>query len=175
MAGLQLAAEGGYDGVQMRNVAERADVALATVYHYFTSKDHLLAESMTEWLDRFRRRAMAKPAVGATTLERVLDILDRIVEAMGENELVTTALISGFVAEGEEVAACQENLHSTFSAMFSEAFEPRFPTEERDQIVRSLEHVWFSALIGWKNGWLTYDRAAGDLQAAAHMLLAGRE
>src|SRR3954465_6739269 len=45
-AAMELAAEGGYDAVQMREVAERADVALGTLYRYFPSKVHLLVAAM---------------------------------------------------------------------------------------------------------------------------------
>lgn len=173
-AAIDLAAEGGYDGVQMRAVAERADVALGTVYHYFSSKDHLLAESLSEWLATFRRSVDLDPVTGATTLDRVLDLLGRTIDQMGAHRQVTAALISGFVAEGEEVAACQEALHETFSALMATAFDDDFPVTDRDRIVRSLEHVWFSALIGWKNDWLTYDRASTDLEDAARMLLSTR-
>ena len=41
-ATLALASKGGYDAVQMRTVAEQADVALGTLYRYFPSKIHLL-------------------------------------------------------------------------------------------------------------------------------------
>ena len=34
----------GYDGLTVRNVARRAEVAPATAYSYFGSKDHLVAE-----------------------------------------------------------------------------------------------------------------------------------
>lgn len=173
-AAIDLAAEGGYDGVQMRAVAERADVALGTVYHYFSSKDHLLAESLSEWLDTFRRGVEANPAQGETTLDRVLDLLGRTIDAMGAFPRVTAALISGFVAEGEEVAVCQEALHVTFAGLMGTAFPDGFPTADQARIIRSLEHVWFSALIGWKNDWLTYERASADLEDAARMLLAGR-
>jgi AcrR family transcriptional regulator len=40
-ATISLASEGGFDAVQMRAVAERADVALGTLYRYFPSKIHL--------------------------------------------------------------------------------------------------------------------------------------
>ena len=43
-AALTLGADGGYDAVQMRDVATTAGVALGTIYRYFSSKDHLLAE-----------------------------------------------------------------------------------------------------------------------------------
>ena len=42
-AAMALADEGGYEAVQMRDVAARADVALGTLYRYFSSKDQLLA------------------------------------------------------------------------------------------------------------------------------------
>ena len=43
---LALASKGGYDAVQMRTVAERADVALGTLYRYFPSKIHLLVSGL---------------------------------------------------------------------------------------------------------------------------------
>src|SRR3954467_11125914 len=45
-AAMELATEGGYEAVQMREVAERADVALGTLYRYFPSKVHLLVAAM---------------------------------------------------------------------------------------------------------------------------------
>ena len=45
-ATLALASKGGYDAVQMRAVAERADVALGTLYRYFPSKIHLLVGAL---------------------------------------------------------------------------------------------------------------------------------
>ena len=47
-AAMDLAGEGGYDAVQMRDVAARAQVALGTIYRYFSSKDHLLAACQLE-------------------------------------------------------------------------------------------------------------------------------
>ena len=42
-ATLAIASKGGYEAVQMRAVAERADVAVGTLYRYFPSKVHLLS------------------------------------------------------------------------------------------------------------------------------------
>lgn len=172
VAAIELAAEGGYDGVQMRSVADRADVALGTVYHYFTSKDHLLAESLNEWLRGLEVAVARRPAVGDTTLDRVLDLLRRTTRGMQENANVSAALIGGLVAEGEQVAACQEALHQTFAGMLGTAFPPDFPIDRRDKIIRSLEHIWFSELIGWKNGWNAYEKSVRELEDAAALFLA---
>ena len=49
-ASAQLASRGGFDAVQMRDVATRAEVALGTIYRYFPSKDSLLLAVMVHWL-----------------------------------------------------------------------------------------------------------------------------
>jgi TetR/AcrR family transcriptional regulator, cholesterol catabolism regulator len=38
-----------YEQIQMRDVAERADVALGTLYRYFSSKDQVYAAVLMEW------------------------------------------------------------------------------------------------------------------------------
>ena len=173
VAAIELAAEGGYDGVQMREVADRADVALGTVYHYFTSKDHRLAESMTVWLAGLEASIERRPAVGDTTLERVLDILRRTTRGMADNRRISAAVIGGLIAEGPHGAASQEALHVMFSAMLRSAFAADFPADRRDKIIRSLEHIWFSELIAWKNGWNPYEQSARELEDAAVLFLEG--
>ena len=69
-AALELGAEGGYDAVQMRDVAVTANVALATIYRYFSSKDDLLAAAMTEWTGRLKSRVAQSPPRGRTAAER---------------------------------------------------------------------------------------------------------
>lgn len=172
VAAIDLAAEGGYDGVQMRAVADRAGVAMATVYHYFHSKDHLLAESLDQWLAGLAASVARRPAAGDTTLERVLDLLRRTTNAMRANPAVTAAVIRGLVAEGEAVAACQQRLHDSFSAMLATAFPDGYPPARRDAITRSLEHIWFSELVGWMNGWHPIDQAVAELETAAALFLA---
>ncbi len=38
-----------YEQIQMRDVAEDADVALGTLYRYFSSKEHVYAEVLMQW------------------------------------------------------------------------------------------------------------------------------
>jgi Transcriptional regulator len=50
-ASAQLASRGGFDAVQMREVAESSQVALGTLYRYFPSKVHLLVATMQDQLE----------------------------------------------------------------------------------------------------------------------------
>ena len=54
--------------IQVKDVAESAGVALGTVYHYFSSKDHLFAEALVRWASALRGNVTRHPLVGATTL-----------------------------------------------------------------------------------------------------------
>src|ERR671923_101750 len=76
-AAMKLAAEGGYDAVQMRDVGKEAGVALGTIYRYFASKDHLLAACQVEFARDIQRRLEEKPAQGDTAGDRVVDVLRR--------------------------------------------------------------------------------------------------
>ena len=69
-----------YDEVQMRHVAETASVALATIYRYFSSKEHLYAAALLAWAEAFPPDAT--PLRGAhTDEERLRALMRRAVRA----------------------------------------------------------------------------------------------
>ena len=65
-ATLALASKGGYEAVQMRTVAERADVALGTLYRYFPSKIHLLVSGLAREFERTQEKLDRTPIPGDT-------------------------------------------------------------------------------------------------------------
>src|SRR6476659_5437249 len=90
-ATLALASKGGYDAVQMRTVAERADVALGTLYRYFRAKIHLLVSALTlEKLDR-------RPIPGDTPCQPTMSVLSRATRTMQSDGLLTEAMTRAFM------------------------------------------------------------------------------
>src|SRR5437763_5036112 len=93
-AAMALATEGGYDAVQMRDVAAQADVALGTLYRYFPSKDHLLLAALEEWAEDLRERLAQRPVAGATAAERVATVLRRASRALEREPRLSAALVT---------------------------------------------------------------------------------
>jgi AcrR family transcriptional regulator len=65
-------ATGDYESIQMREIAEGAGIALATLYRYFPSKEYLFAVALERWVDRIRsevgaaaRHGTAQPLSGS--------------------------------------------------------------------------------------------------------------
>jgi AcrR family transcriptional regulator len=168
---LELAAEGGYDAVQMRDVANRADVALGTIYHYFSSKDHLLAATLVQWTVDLEQQVEKRPAEGDTVLDRVLDLLRRTTRSMRRHPKLSAAIITGLTSPGEEVRTCQFEMHDVWSRFLLSAFDGSVEADRAVRIVRSIEHVWYSGLVGWTFGWVTLDQAISELEDAVRLML----
>src|ERR1700760_4978851 len=81
-ATLALASKGGYEAVQMRAVADRADVALGTLYRYFPSKIHLLVSALAREFEETEATLGRKPIPRDTPADRVMFILSRMTQGM---------------------------------------------------------------------------------------------
>jgi TetR/AcrR family transcriptional regulator, cholesterol catabolism regulator len=168
-ATLELAAGGGFDAVQMRDVAAAADVALGTLYRYFSSKERLLLEAMVEQQDDLRRHLDAHPAPGATPVERVINVLNRANASLRRYPDVTAAMVRAFGASRPEDADIVERVGVIMTSIITGAIGSG--TERDRRIARVLQQVWLSSLVGWVGGVDPAERVDEDLEAAARLLL----
>jgi AcrR family transcriptional regulator len=91
-AATEVLAAGGQEAVQMKDLAERAGVSLATLYRYFPSKDYvLLAVALARYQAAVLRVATEAPR-GGTVRERVAAHLMREFRAQQRNQRLTAAL-----------------------------------------------------------------------------------
>ncbi|WP_051570838.1 TetR family transcriptional regulator [Cryptosporangium arvum] len=73
-AALRALDSGEYEHIQMRSVAQAADVALGTVYRYFPSKEYLYASAVLEWAVSAPELAPAREVAGHLRPEERLRI-----------------------------------------------------------------------------------------------------
>lgn len=169
-AALALAAEGGYDAVQMRDVASRAQVALGTIYRYFASKDHLLAECQLEIWRSMGARIAARPLQGDTAADRVMDLIRRMMRTVEREPQQAAALITASSSPDPAVRECQVEMIALQDATLSAAMGD-LDAERKADIARTLRYVWFATLLGWVNGWNDFDAITREFEAAARLLL----
>jgi AcrR family transcriptional regulator len=166
-----LAAEGGYDAVQMRDVAARAQVALGTLYRYFSSKDHLLASVWVDWAGELAHGVVTRPARGETPAERVLDVLGRATRALEQQPQLSAALVTALLSTDPVVGECQRRTSAFTAESLRSAIGDDLDPDTTERVVKVIHHVWFSALVTWVNGWSDMDVVGAQLRLAAEVLL----
>jgi TetR/AcrR family transcriptional regulator, cholesterol catabolism regulator len=169
-AAMELGLEGGYEAVQMRDVAARANVAMGTVYRYFTSKDHLLAAALVHWVEQLDARLSQVPARGPSASERVLDVLDRALRAMGRQPRLVAAVFTSLASPDPAAVECQQQMAALMDGIIIRAIgEPQPP--DHVERTRMIGHVWYSSLVGWVQGWSDISRVHNELEVAVKLLL----
>ena len=176
-AALELASEGGYDAVQMRDVATRAGVAMGTVYRYFSSKDQLLVECLGEVAHELQEGLRRQPASGEDTADRVMEVLRRAIRALERDPKVASALVTALASLSSEDPAGLESAQRVYGLVREILTDAMHDGEhpEREAVIRTLGHVWLASLITWVRGWSERNAMMRDLEAAVRLLLpAGR-
>ncbi|MFP5255210.1 MAG: TetR family transcriptional regulator [Acidimicrobiia bacterium] len=169
-AAFELGAEGGYDAVQMRDVSITANVALATIYRYFSSKDDLLAAAMTEWTARLRGRVAQSPPRGDTRVEQMIDVLTRACRAMERQPKLSEALVRALSSADTGVRESGADVQRQIASMGDEILADLDP-QVRADILAALGHVWYSTLVSWANGRRDFASVTTELARAARVLI----
>ena len=104
-AAVELAEQGGFEAVRLRDVAERSDVALGTLYKYFRGKEDILLFAFNEGADAGSSRACSSGASRARTpLERVTEFFRRATRGLLQNPQLGSALIRAMSGGDRETA-----------------------------------------------------------------------
>lgn len=171
---LELASEGGFDGVQMREVASAADVALGTLYRYFPSKEALLVSAMTQSVFDLRARLAQKPPRGADAVERVVDVLQRANRYLLSRPPMAEAMVKALATTDPDVGIAVREVREAMNDIITDAMHPGVEPSERDRTAgRILAYVWLSSLVSWITGVEPATRVDDDLATAAALLIAG--
>lgn len=148
-ATLAIASKGGYDAVQMRAVADRADVAVGTLYRYFPSKVHLLVSAMGREIARVDTKTDAVTYAGTTRHQRLNLVVNKLNRAMQRNPLLTEAMTRAYVFADASAAGEVDHVQKLIDSMFAGAMSDGEPTEEQYHISRVISDVWLSNLLAW--------------------------
>ena len=170
-ATLALASKGGYEAVQMRTVAEHADVALGTLYRYFPSKIHLLVGALATEMEQIQEKLDRKPIPGETPTERMLYVLSRITRSWQRDPMLTEAMTRAFMFADPSAATEVNTVASQMVRMFTRAMHDGEPSADDIAIARVIGDVWLVALVAWVTRRASADDVNSRLELAARLLL----
>ncbi|HYW25463.1 MAG TPA: TetR family transcriptional regulator [Terriglobales bacterium] len=172
-AAVGLAAEGGYDAVQMRAVALRADVALGTLYRYFASKEHLLVSALAEHVADLRGRLVERPPRGEDDAARVMDVIRRVTRALQRNPDVIAAMLKSLISSGAGVGEAVTPIGGQMTAIVVSAMRHDSPESvERDRAVAEvIQQVWLASLLWWVAGRAPARQVEEKVERAVLLLL----
>jgi TetR/AcrR family transcriptional regulator, cholesterol catabolism regulator len=174
-ATLAIASKGGYEAVQMRAVAERADVAVGTLYRYFPSKVHLLVSALGREFERIDAKTDRAALAGGTPYQRLNLMVGKLNRAMQRNPLLTEAMTRAFVFADASAAGEVDHVGKLMDSMFARAMSEGEPTEDQFHIARVISDVWLSNLLAWLTRRASATDVSKRLDLAVRLLIGDGE
>lgn len=157
----------GYEGLTVRNAARRANVAAATAYTYFGSKDHLVAEVF--WR---RLAALPQPSVDGrrSRVARVSKAVRQLALLIAEEPELAAASTTAILANDPDV----RRLRDRIGAAFNERLVSALGADAEPAIVRALNLALAGALLQAGMGYFSYTELADRMDEVVAVVLAGR-
>jgi len=168
---IDLIADVGADAVQMRDVAQRSGVALATMYRYFSSKENLLAAALEDWQKRLTRRVLGSGGrPDGDPLPAVLDYLRRAQRAFYRNPEMTALMLQMMASTDPEVKDIIDQMDRNNVEMFGRLLDGVAP-EVISNISFGLNTALSGALVGLLASRLTLEESLDHVEWVARVLL----
>lgn len=170
-ASARLAGRGGFDAVQMREVAENSGVALGTLYRYFPSKVHLLVATMQDQLQQMHETLRKQPPADEEPTARVAQTLIRAFRALQREPHLADAMVRALTFADRSVSPEVDTVSRLTTAIILDAMGlDGPPTPEQLSAVRVIEHTWHSTLITWLSGRASIAQVKIDIETVCRLI-----
>jgi AcrR family transcriptional regulator len=169
-AGLALLAERDYDKIQVKDVAEEANVALGTLYHYFSSKEHLFAEVLVRWAGTLRTNISRNPLRGTTDAQRLTQVINRSVRAFQRQPSLARLVATLETSADPFATGILARLAQTTNDIYLEAIHD-VDRDTARRIVAVIDAVLASRLRSWVAGRTSITTVSDDLADAISLVL----
>jgi len=171
---LDLLSESDFDDIQMRDVAERSDVALATLYRYFPSKEQLFAAVQLEWVERLHRRVAQRGLRGDSDLERLLDVLRRSVRSFKASPQFYRVLMMLESTKDPVARELYEVMARATADTYREAIRNTDP-ETAEHLLRATLDILGAEMRAWALERRSIEEAARRIEESLEVLFTYRE
>jgi TetR/AcrR family transcriptional regulator, cholesterol catabolism regulator len=170
----RLARRGGFDAVQMREVAELSEVALGTLYRYFPSKVHLLVATMQDQLEQLHADLHRHPPAAQDPSARVAETLMRAFRGLQREPLLADAMVRALNFGDRSVCSEVEAVSELTTTIVLDAMGlTGEPSPQQLSVVRVIGHTWHSTLVAWLSGRASIAQVTVDVETVCTLIAAG--
>ena len=163
----------GHDQLQMRDISQTSELALATVYRYFPSKDLLLARVFEQWCEGYWTR-LARAADGRANTDRLIDLASRSVEAYESQPNILVMISALQLSNDPAVSAVMEDIRERAERFFLAALEGLDPADAAG-IVGVVFAVLGAKLAEWVRGAIVIGDVHRAMATTIRLLLEYRD
>jgi TetR/AcrR family transcriptional regulator, cholesterol catabolism regulator len=170
-AATEILSEGGQEAVQMKDLAQRAEVSLATLYRYFPSKDYvLLAVCLFRYQAALRLVSGEEPR-GVTVRDRVFAHLMREFRAEQRNQRLTAALTAALTGGGRSYSSIIEAVeHTHWQIIRHVAAGGGTLTEQQEKLLMVVRDIAGAAVRRWVAGIYSVAEVAAQVEIGCQLL-----
>ncbi|MEQ6900431.1 TetR/AcrR family transcriptional regulator [Nocardioides sp. YIM 152588] len=165
LATIELAREGGYDAIQMRDVTSRSGASLASIYTYFQSRDNLAYRAAVAWaslmLGRARKR-VDDDLADATPGERMLARQEGLIAAICEEPNMLALWVRSTMTNDPSVVASQRGVD--WSYWNSDPDAPAEADEARRLYMELAQDVFYAGAVRWVFGQEELEHVMGSVR-----------
>jgi TetR/AcrR family transcriptional regulator, cholesterol catabolism regulator len=161
-AAVDLAEKGGFEAVRLRDVAEKSDVALGTLYKYFRSKEDILLFALNEEVERLENTLVSRPETNGTERQRAVEFFRRSTRALSRRPQLARAMVRAMAAGDADTVMKLASLQLRIARLVTATLRGVAPdlaapldqtgSATEQAVAQVLMNVWFSSLVGWAAG-----------------------
>lgn len=180
---VELAEQGGFEAVRLRDVASHAEVALGTLYRRFRSKEDLLIAAFELETGELERRFAQRSPRGDDPIERVSTFFAQATRGLLRRPNLARALLKAAAGGDPDLAKRTAAFHGRMHAMVvasirgsREAGRQAAPMDvEERALAQMLTRLWFSLLVGWSGGLHGQAAVIEEMSECVELMLLGAE
>ena len=182
---IELAEQGGFEAVRLRDVAAHSQVALGTLYRRFRSKEELLVAALEFEVANLEQRFSVRPPGGESELDRVMGFFDLVVRGLLRRQNLARALLKAVSSGDPELTQKMAAYHFHIERMLVMALRDEVtrcaqgklmdpaPCPRESQIAETLNQIWYALLMGWAGGVHGESSMLDKMRSSAQLVLRG--